>query len=1581
MQRCSHKKYKGLPGRIAIALVTVVLLMAPRYAAGTSFSELTDNAAFVWGHEADFALMKAVEDDTPLAGSEKGFTRETKNRGLKGTVKGAGAKKQPTGPVYHKGNGSSAAGPLSFHTYELPRPATSNVEITIKVNDETPDFNAEVKFTLILTNEGKYDVNSAIVVAKLPDSLIYINHVPSNIPYNATSGLWQVGQVPVGESDSLRISARVRTAEQVTYRAKIKEVSPPDTTLKNHEFAITITPRAADLALTKTIDEDVIDKDGIAVGDSATFILTLENRGPSEATDVLVEDILPPGLTYDSNDGGGAYDTTSGLWDVGRLEKGSPATLRITARVDTFNPVTNTARIIRPFSFDPQKENNQDSVTVSVVAADLAVRMEVEYENDLLVGSEVVFTLKLENLGPNDAEDIIVTDRMPPGLQYVKDDGDGTYNPDTGAWTVGSLEAGQSPRLLNITARVLASGSIVNTATITNASPPDPKKINNEYSVEILVPRPEGDLVASPAMLDFEEVLLHETETRSVTIINFSNTGLQVTGNIEDDAGGDFSLGDTFWTLKPDEAIAVEVTFQPLTLGAKKARLVFFDNEEDDVSLEVKLEGNGVGASVATQDSLALLALYNATGGSEWNDKEGWNEGRGGPPVRDWSGISVTGNRVTKLELPNNNLTGTIPADLGDLTELRLLRLEKNQLEGLPDLTRLTALTTIRVADNRLTFEDLEPNMALFTDSMFVDSTQYAPQQNVGVDARTVLIPEDSTRTLRTRPAVIGGDNNEYQWRFKQAGIDVFEDVSDESTFTISDASEDDEGEYLLQITNPVVPGLTLWSNTITVLLNLEPVLLSTIPNSVAVVQVGGEPFTWDLSDVFEDPRGQRLTYTPSSSDSMIAIADTSGNILSVHSLVKSVNGCPDEIQKPKKATITVQADDGTFTRSTSFVITVNHQPRISRPTLRDTTFAVAVRAGDHRETLSPFFCDPDGEIADLAYSAKNTSEKSISPSVSRDGLLVLTLIDPESGNTETVTITATDKLDGAASFSINVDIDEAPEIKIDATSRDEAQFGASYRLKATIKDNKRVDTVAVFIRKGGERDSTYVEMKFLGGNAYSLIIDSTMVTKQGLEYYIEATDSDKLTTREPPSGYASIQVRVPEPGIEKTDLQPGGQEKNAYRLISIPLDLENKNPQAVLDDDLRNYGFDWLFFEPIGDDPENFTEFGETNDMDPGKAFWLLVERKGERIDTGPGTTVRTDRPFSIQLQPGWNYFGNPFYFPIPVGNLELSSEEKLVLHCYDDTNPCFTAVNEGQKQHTNWHTVHPDASIMPFEGYAINVNEATTLSINPDLSSTTESTSPVQDVLGHPLWAIRIRARSQHARDTENLAAVIAEGSAGWDRLDRAEPPPIGDYVSVYFPHPEWKKATARYSTDARPEPDDGVIWPIEVTTTVRDKVHLTFEGVADVPPAFEVWLVDDLVQTAQNLRQTPTYAVTATTDPRSLKLVVGKPGFLDSELAESREVPTKFELFPNFPNPFNPSTTIRYAVPEASPVSLVVYNMLGQKVATLMGGAEEQPGYHAVVWDGRSDAGTQVASGVYFVRMRAGRFAQTQKMVLVR
>jgi len=95
---------------------------------------------------------------------------------------------------------------------------------------------------------------------------------------------------------------------------------------------------------------------------------------------------------------------------------------------------------------------------------------------------------------------------------------------------------------------------------------------------------------------------------------------------------------------------------------------------------------------------------------------------------------------------------------------------------------------------------------------------------------------------------------------------------------------------------------------------------------------------------------------------------------------------------------------------------------------------------------------------------------------------------------------------------------------------------------------------------------------------------------------------------------------------------------------------------------------------------------------------------------------------------------------------------------------------------------------------------------------------------------------------------------------------------------------------------------------------------------------------------------------------------------------EIPTVFDLAQNYPNPFNPSTTIKYQLPENANVKIVIYNMLGQAVRTVVDKSLET-GYHNVVWDGLNETGSRVATGIYFYRMVAEKFVKTHKMILMK
>ena len=241
-------------------------------------------------------------------------------------------------------------------------------------------------------------------------------------------------------------------------------------------------PPEADLGITKTVNNTAP-----RYGDIIKFTMNVVNVGPDAAENVVVTDLLPAGLIYLSSTPAGVYNSSTRLitWNLGTLAKGASTTLTIEARVNMTDVVfVNTAAVVGSV-YDPYTANNTANATVGVAPeADLGITKTVN-NTAPRYGDIIKFTMNVVNVGPDAAENVVVSDLLPSGLQFVSASSS-SYDPVSGIWTVGNLAKGAVVSL-EIIAKVIASDvTITNVATVTSDIY-DPNPSNNKASVTIKV--------------------------------------------------------------------------------------------------------------------------------------------------------------------------------------------------------------------------------------------------------------------------------------------------------------------------------------------------------------------------------------------------------------------------------------------------------------------------------------------------------------------------------------------------------------------------------------------------------------------------------------------------------------------------------------------------------------------------------------------------------------------------------------------------------------------------------------------------------------------------------------------------------------------------------------------------------------------------------------------------------------------------------------------------------------------------------------------------------------------------------------
>ncbi|WP_405266900.1 hypothetical protein [Methanobrevibacter sp.] len=203
-------------------------------------------------------------------------------------------------------------------------------------------------------------------------------------------------------------------------------------------------------------------KDSVNYGDLIVWTLSIANNGPNNATGVVVNDLLPDGLIWKSDDSNGKFNPKTGVLKIESLNVGKTFVVNIVTLVNKTGDIVNKANVTG-IEFDTNLNNNHDEKSITVPqAADVAVvkKVNVTAPN---YGDLVKWTLTVKNNGPDVAHSVKVADVLPGSLIFVSSDGN--YNNKTGVWTVGTLGVGKSVKL-NIVARVNGTGVIKNNATV-----------------------------------------------------------------------------------------------------------------------------------------------------------------------------------------------------------------------------------------------------------------------------------------------------------------------------------------------------------------------------------------------------------------------------------------------------------------------------------------------------------------------------------------------------------------------------------------------------------------------------------------------------------------------------------------------------------------------------------------------------------------------------------------------------------------------------------------------------------------------------------------------------------------------------------------------------------------------------------------------------------------------------------------------------------------------------------------------------------------------------------------------------------
>jgi formylglycine-generating enzyme required for sulfatase activity len=392
-----------------------------------------------------------------------------------------------------------------------------------------------------------------------------------------------------------------------------------------------------------------------------------------------------------------------------------------------------------------------------------------------------------------------------------------------------------------------------------------------------------------------------------------------------------------------------------------------------------------------------------------------------------------------------------------------------------------------------------------------------------------------------------------------------------------------------------------------------------------------------------------------------------------------------------------------------------------------------------------------------------------------------------------------------------------------------------------------------------------------------------------------------------------------------------------------------------------------WQAYWDNGQTSNYYVEYQQgssTFAVSTGKGFWIL--NKGSWTLSGIATpaTIDTNGVAVIDLTPVRKYYliTNPFDVTISWSGVltanNLTSPSSTVIWSYDQ----------------KWNSA---TDMVPYKGYLFD-NAAAKSELRIPYRLTLPG-AVSKGVAASEGWKIAVAVRAGKLEDRTTWFGVLPGSKNGMDDYEQNKPRHISGAPDAFFEHPEWNRDYPEFATDLRPSVADLEVWSMKLRSDARNSLVLTFDGVSAVPEELSVYLLDENAGRSVDLRKQPVYTTAAFVGTRTVNVLVGKEEAIKAKI--DAMLPHEFALLPNYPNPFNPTTTISVVVPKRERVALEIFNSLGQRVIRLVHD-DLDAGIHQIEWQGKNESGAMVASGVYYCVMRtASGFRTARGLVLMK